>query len=211
MVVGDESVATIQRYSRVTGILSGISMQWGVCFSTVSGTVRNLGVQNYRIIGVDSNLGVIAVTNTGEVISCFTAGEIVGSSGVVGGLVAINRGRITTSYSYSSISGVRSGGLLVGNNYGEILACYAYGDVTTTKYAGGLVAWNNPEGVIKNCYVIAEVVGALNSTGGVLGGFYSGATHSNVYWVTDYPDMDSGLSLGSGKSTSARNSGKDNE
>ena len=181
-------------------VISNLTSEYGQgLFYTVSGTVRNLGVDNYYLkVPADVQIaGSLIAINTGSIISCFTTGIVVGSvdsNTIIGGLVGLNKGLITTSYSRSIISDVRSVGGLVGENRGSILACYAYGDVSGTFFSGGLVGLNEISSNIINCFVVARVTGPENRTGGVLGGFSQGTSYSKIYWDTDF----SGLSRHSG-------------
>ncbi len=164
-------------------------------FAYVSGTIKNLGVNNVDITGHARVGGLVGRLNgTSSLIdNCFSTGKVTGTDYEVGGLVGINRHGGIVKYSWSSadveLSGHRGGGL-VGylkqpDGRGAIENCYSSGSVTANgtsskSFFGGLVG--NNEGSITNCYSSASVT--LNSSvfdfaGGLAG--YSSGTISTSY------------------------------
>ena len=97
---------------------------------------------------------------TGEVSANATAG-------VVGGLVGINEGSITTSYATGATDSSNDGGGLVGINAGSITTSYATGRVAgDTRFFGGLVGIN--AGSITTSYATGRVAGHTGA-GGLVG------------------------------------------
>jgi hypothetical protein len=93
--------------------------------------------------------------------------NIVGSSGYVGGLVALSGGRIRASYVTGQVHGEFVVGGLAGDTGGLITACYAQVRVSGTLSVGGFVG--SADGTIVHCYAAGEVLPAEGS--GSFGGF----------------------------------------
>jgi hypothetical protein len=137
------------------------------------------------------DLGVVDVNVTSNSVA-----------GLVGGLAALNEGRISSSYSTGTVmaNGSVIGGL-VGHNLGTIVNCYSRCDVTGLTQVGGLVGLNTNEGnlldctsnglltncdiigIIINCYSTGNVIGG-SPTGGLVGYLTSG-TVQGCFWNTD--------------------------
>jgi len=115
--------------------------------------VYDLGLEDVSINGGDgaSELGGMAGTNAGNIVSCFVTGSI--SAGMasrsLGGLAGSNRqGTIGDCYATATVTGgagSRQLGGLVGYNYlGPIVTCYAAGAVSggdDSERLGGLVGY----------------------------------------------------------------------
>jgi rhodanese-related sulfurtransferase len=171
------------------------------CYST--GTVSG-----YDRVGglVGTNVGNISTSySAGSVIGGIVVGGLIGgSSGSitashstgtvrgdedVGGLVGYNAGgeagdgRITTSYSSSTVSGTNNWvGGLVGENSGVIATSYSTGDVSGGDMVGGLVGGNGIwcqmytcRGTVLDCYSRGAVIG-----NGLIGGLVGRNLQSSI-------------------------------
>ncbi len=119
-------------------------------FTTLTGTVKNLVIENVSIVGNTGNTGAIACTANGAA-RIYNVGILSGSVGGTtntGGLVGYLDGtaRVVNCYSYATITGGSNVGGIVGNNTVNttaannnqktmVFACMFYGDITggTTK------------------------------------------------------------------------------
>ena len=114
-------------------------------FSYNCGIIQNLGIENGNVYAsVESSkystTALLAGRNWGEIINCYTTGEVTGE---------------TTKYSSNT------GGLVGGNN-GRIKECYSEVNVNA-KYScrenrvGGIVGVNEQIGTIENVYNIGDI------------------------------------------------------
>jgi len=125
--------------------------------------------------------------NFGSVSNCYATSSATANdhdAWQLGGLVGVNGGAISNSYSTEVVSGGDSSyylGGLVGSNYGNgtISKCYSTGVVSggdNSYILGGLVGDNRS--IISNCYSTGTVSGG-SSIGGLVG--LSSGTISNCY------------------------------
>ncbi|MBQ8539307.1 MAG: hypothetical protein IJ433_06610, partial [Ruminococcus sp.] len=167
-------------------------------FGTVSGTVKNLGIENFTYKGAtkDSRVGAIAgqILNGGKIENCYVINgnintKVLTTSGVAGGIAGANySGSIENCYVYNStISAARAGGI-VGDNYGD----------------GNNADGTDRPGTIKNCYTtsdrICERGTATDSKASVSAEIYasgeiayllnSGTVNGTQAW---YQNLDNGL------------------
>jgi len=145
--------------------------------------VKNLGLVDVNITGLDFHVGGLVGSNYGSITSSYIAGSVSGDISV-GGLVGSNHGSITSSYSNSSVSGDHSVGGLVGENsyIGSITSSYSTGSVSGDISVGGLVGSNWYMGRITSSYSTGSVSGD-HSVGGLVGNNWSGITSS--FWDTE--------------------------
>jgi len=129
--------------------------------------------------GVVKNIGVVNAD-----VTC---------TAYIGGLVGVNLGTVTNSYSTGSVTSEYGAGGLVGGNAGTVDNSYSTGSVTGNGGVGGLVGANN--GTVSNSYSTGNVTGN-SSVGGLVG--LDSATVSNSFW-----DIQT-----SGQTTSAGGTGK---
>jgi len=121
------------------------------------------GVGLFAYVNEDSiirNVGVVNVTVIG--------------SGPVGGLVGLNEGTISNSYSTGNVTGkdwgylVGSVGGLVGGNGGTVSNSYSTSNVTGEDSVGGLVGEQSSLGDVLNSYSTGNVIGE-GDVGGLVG------------------------------------------
>jgi hypothetical protein len=117
-------------------------------------------------------VGGFVGSNEGEIINCFSSGDISGEEHI-GGLVGLNIGGVTDGYSTGSVSGGVNVGGLAGSNGriihsspypGRISNCYSSGSVSGTSPIGGLVGFN-AAGSIISCFWDMETCGLTNMCG----------------------------------------------
>ena len=138
------------------------------------GVVKNVGLENENVRGSWFTGGLVGV-NWGIVSNSYSIGPVNGNDGV-GGLVGGNAGTVSNSYSIGPVVGDNYVGGLVGQNDGTVSNCYSTGPVSGGNGAGGLVGYN--EGTVSNCYSTGPVSGG-NGAGGLVG--YNDYTVSNSY------------------------------
>ena len=111
---------------------------------------------------ISTGRGITNSFSSGSVKSTVNVGNILSFYGV-GGLVGLNDGKITNSYSRAAVKGYQEVGGLVGRNgeTGSIINSYSRGLVqgmgSSSRNVGGLVGWNGgqhgfKEGHIKDSY-----------------------------------------------------------
>lgn len=140
------------------------------------GTVRNIGLVNANVTGVDGwYVGALVGSNLGTITQSYATGSVSTGSWYAGGLVGDNGGTIAQSYATSSVISTASstngryvGGLAGRNNtLGTIKQSYATGSATGTNYVGGLVGYN--AGSIIQSYATGNVLGSISYVGGLVG------------------------------------------
>ena len=112
-------------------------------FETLTGTVRNLVLDEVAISGHTGNTGAIACTanSTARIYNVGILGGSVGGTGNTGGLVGLLEGtaRVINCYSFATISSGSTVGGIVGNNNATttatsintmVMNCMFYGDIT---------------------------------------------------------------------------------
>ena len=138
------------------------------------GAIRDCYVEGGSVLGIERVGGLAGFNSSGTVSDCYVDDTSVSGSGdFVGGLVGLNGGSISGSYSTGSVS---SGGWYVGGlagyNPGEISRCYSASDVIGNTFTGGLVGNNGGGdfgiGSIANSYSTGTVAGT-STTGGLVG------------------------------------------
>jgi len=155
-------------------VVSGLYMKGDLnghgLFGRNNGTIKNLGITDSYVSG-DWVMGGLAGSNddAGSIDNCYFSGTLELKREYGGGLVGINKGSITNSYSADKVMMIKASakyryylGGLVGDNRGEIINSYSTSAVEGTSGVGGLAGDNS--GTIKNSY----------STGAVNGHFYVG-------------------------------------
>ncbi|VVB75145.1 Uncharacterised protein [uncultured archaeon] len=126
-------------------------------FTSVSSTVKNLGLTNINITG-NWRVGGIAGDNGGTIKDSYTTGQVFDGY-EVGGISGRNYGTILNSYSAVNFLGGATVGGLSGVNRATIQNSFATGDVLASgTYDGSLVGDN--EGTIRNTFSTGTVTGS---------------------------------------------------
>jgi len=130
------------------------------------GTVKNLKLINFNIIGYSRVGSIAGISDNSSIInSNLSGGSIVGVT-CVGGLVGQNFDQTTISNSYATISvsgnteysNNRIGGLVGFNENSFIEKSYSAGNVSGDSECGGLVG-KDTNGNIESCYYDSETSG----------------------------------------------------
>ena len=166
-----------------SGFLDGnmhkISGKSAPLFTTLTGTVKNIVLEDVSISGHDGNTGAIACTANGaaRIYNVGILSGSVGGTGNTGGLVGYLDGtaRVINCYSYADITGGTTVGGIVGYNNVEtkatnlktmVMNCMFYGNITggTTKSPvyGGKNINNNQSGLNTfNYYSYEKLTGGV--------------------------------------------------
>ena len=112
-------------------------------FTTLTGTVKNLVLENVNISGHEGNTGAIACTanSSARIYNVGILSGSVGGTTNTGGLVGLLEGtaRVINCYSFATITGGSNVGGIVGNNNATttaasintmVMNCMFYGDIT---------------------------------------------------------------------------------
>jgi hypothetical protein len=146
------------------------------------GVIKDVGVVDANVTGDDSVGGLLGL-NEGIVSNSYSSGNVTGEGWYVGGLVGLNEGIVSNSYSTSSTSGSdHQVGGLVGGNGGTVDNSYSTGNVAGNWSVGGLVGANG--GTVSNSYSTGNVTGN-SSVGGLVGYNALEGSVSNSFWDTE--------------------------
>jgi hypothetical protein len=126
------------------------------------GVVQNIGVVNADVT-CTAYIGGLVGVNLGTVSNSYSTGSVTSEYGA-GGLVGGNAGTVSNSYSTGSVTGNGGVGGLVGANNGTVSNSYSTGNVTGNSSVGGLVGANN--GTVSNSFWDIETSGQATSGGG---------------------------------------------
>lgn len=165
-------------------------------FSQLSGTIKNLGVENFTVSATSSNWtgGLVGQSVGGTIDNCYSKGQVTGQNRT-GLLVGFNNaGNVSNSWSSGSVAGgsggFSAGGLIGANSNGATTAnCYstASASLGMEGYSvGGLIGSNMNGSTISNCYAtgdasIATGGAGSNNAGGLVGYNWNGAIIENSY------------------------------
>ncbi|MCM2308405.1 MAG: filamentous hemagglutinin N-terminal domain-containing protein, partial [Sulfuritalea sp.] len=182
---GAIGAATISNVGLIGGSVTGSYNVGALVGSNTGGTVRNsyaettvtaAGTGAVSIPGMPAQMakagGLVGLNSGGTVTESHATGTVSGIR-ATGGLVGLNIGGSTLSFSYASgkVSGTEMIGGLVGiNDYQNtnlITDSYATGNVSGTSTLGGLVGWNGH--TITRSHASGNVSGTGNSVGGLAG------------------------------------------
>jgi hypothetical protein len=156
------------------------------------GEVNDIGVVDVDITGEYFVGGLVGV-NSGSVSQSYSKGSIGGSADEVGGLVGRNSGgSVSESFSTGSVSGSGNVGGLVGSNFdGSVSSSYSTGSVDGSGYrVGGLVGYNSG-GSVSESFSTGSVSGWGN-VGGLVGYNYDGSVSSG-YWDVESSGRSDGI------------------
>jgi len=157
------------------------------------GRIEDIGVVNADVTSTAYIGGLVGV-NKGTVSNSYSTGSLTGVEWV-GGLVGQNDGTVSNSYSTGYVTSDSSGGGLMGGNVGTVSNSYSTSSVTGDSGAGGLIAVNS--GTVSNSYSTGSVTGN-DYLGGLVG--YSEGTVSDSFWDTETSGQASSAG-GTGKTT----------
>ena len=141
------------------GGLVGNNFRGSITTSYSTGTVTG-----YTYVG-----GLVGYNKYGDIATSYSTAAVratFSGNQKIGGLVGVNAGRTTTSYSTGTVSGERIVGGLVGQTTDLIAMCYSTGKVSGNDYVGGLVGYNYDSSVLYSFWDI-ETSGLVNSDGGI--------------------------------------------
>ncbi|WP_245706431.1 GLUG motif-containing protein, partial [Desulfuromusa kysingii] len=176
---------------------------------TNAAEIKNLGLTNVNIEGLNDVGGLVGYLDSGTVDNCYSSGIVTGLDQYTGGLVGrTSEATISNSYSGGNVSGNDYIGGLVGGTYtttvsnsysssnvsgddytgglvgriseGTISYSYSSGNVSGGDYIGGLVG-HSSKATISNSYTSGVVTGTGNYVGGLVGDNFENASISNSY------------------------------
>ncbi|MCY3543536.1 MAG: hypothetical protein OXH22_05795 [Chloroflexi bacterium] len=130
------------------------------------GEIRGIGLVGVDVTGGRIVGGLVGV-NLGTITSSYATADVVGR-GNAGGLVGVNNGHIVSSHATGNVSSEGLAGGLVAMNSFIITSSHSTSSVTGGEYGGGLVGHNQPYGNITFSYAAGEVQGRVNF-GGLVG------------------------------------------
>ena len=145
---------------RITGLSAPL-------FTTLTGTVKNLVLEDVSISGNSGNTGAIACTASGDNARIYNIGILSGSVGGTdntGGIAGqlSGKARVVNCYSFATITGGSNVGGIVGNNNATttaasintmVMNCMFYGDITGGSTVSPVFGGTN----------IANLQGGLNT------------------------------------------------
>jgi hypothetical protein len=155
------------------------------------GRVESVGLVNFDVTGT-AHIGGLVGINLGTVSNSYSTGNVTGDA-YIGGLVGSNPGTVSNSFSTGYVTGDSGAGGLMGGNTGTVSNSYSTSSVTGNDYLGGLTGANS--GTVSNSYSTGSVIGN-DYIGGLVG--YNEGTVSSSFWDTET----------SGQSTSDGGTGK---
>ena len=138
------------------------------------GTVKNVGVVNADVTG-EWYVGGLVGINYGTVSNSYSTSSVTGKENI-GGLVGWNGGTVSNSHSTGSVSGDDLIGGLVGGSANTVSDSYSSGSVSGESRVGGLVGGFN--GIVSNSHSSAVVSGDRH-IGGLVG--YDNGTVSKCH------------------------------
>jgi hypothetical protein len=148
----------------VTGTVIGYEIAGGLCglsCSRIKNCSANVIINGYISVG-----GMCGMNrDQGEVLNCYTMGEVSGTTNVIGGLSGSSTGTIINCYSGSRVSGNSSLGGLLGTNVGMVNSCYSIGEIIGSAFCGGLCGYNS--GTVANSFYDINTSGTNSSSGGI--------------------------------------------
>ena len=144
-------------------------------FTTLKGTVINLGIVNANIEGYAGVGGFAGQITSGTIQNCFFTGSVKGNRASIGGIAGGNFGLITNCFVNSEINchGQNAGGIAGFGEGGEILNCYTMGTVYGTYNVGGIEGRSNGAR-IENCVALNSSVESFGDTISSIGRVHGG-------------------------------------
>ena len=166
------------------------------------GAIKNIGIEQSYIKGVNCVGGVVGCLLDGSIMNCYNTGSISNTGSNLGGVVGIvggtasedvvYEGRVTNCYNTGVVVGNGGVGGVVGSAIGNITNCYNTGNVSGVKdHVGGIVGFFC--GNATNCYNTGNISSTGNYIGSIVGYVLSdvigdityGGNVTNCYYLTD--------------------------
>jgi hypothetical protein len=184
-VTNEAAEASYQKFFEMTADLdfAGDNTVTSSLIGPFCGTFDGKGhlIKNLHIITNETNTGIFATLQYGEIKNLGReGGSITSAGGVSAGLVGtLADGKLKNCYSSASISGKSASGGLVGTVTGTSIIenCYNTGSISGTMQIGGLAGstlWGGKNVIFINSYNAGYIVGS-DKVGGLLGDI----NHSN--------------------------------
>lgn len=166
------------------GLFSSVGSQ------TIVATIKNLGVINSYIEGMDYVGGLVGYARQANIINCYTSGVRICGRNNVGGLAGYIRGNIENCYNTCPLLGCKVGGLVGQLEYGSVKNSYNTGNVASYlvesiyrdqifSMAGG-IAGATDNSNISNCYNTGYISGVNSSVSGICP---NGSGITNCYYL----------------------------
>lgn len=170
----------------IKGVYIDNSLNYQSLFGNISGTIKNLNVEESYVKCYVYGAGVVG-NNDGIIENCYSKVIVKTTYRYGGGICGRNNGLIKCCYNESQITSAESSpGGIVGYNQKDVMYCYNLGTMiagpndSSNAYSGGICG-NAAESTsnIRYCYNI----GSITKTGGTnyLGGIVGISTYGNVY------------------------------
>jgi filamentous hemagglutinin family protein len=193
--VCNSTVTNVSSSGTVTG-----TVYVGGLFGITSGAI-SASTSSGSVIGTNDAIGgLVGYTQFGSIATSDSSANVTGEGSVdeIGGLVGLNGGTITRSYSSGSVSsssGDYVGGL-VGYNENNISYAYSTGMVSGSNVVGGLVG-ETDSGTISDAYSTGAVSGSGSGIGGLLGAS-AGGSIADSFYSTNGSGQSTGIGQNSG-------------
>ena len=166
-------------YINSTGDDNGVGL-FGVV--DTSGVIENLGIF-YAIVTGSSRTGALVGQNYGTIHDVFVRAFVNSVSGFAGVIVGVNRGPISDSYAYGSVTDTGGGyiGGLAGFDASSITDSYADVSTSGNSSVGGLVGRLFGGSSLTNVFATGSVSGGDATNSGSIAGENDSATITNAY------------------------------
>ncbi len=142
-------------------------------FVGLSGTVKNLTLDNFNITG-KKNVAAVVAQNGGTITNCTVKNSTVNGYENVGSVVGYNLGTVSFCRNYAAVNGTLTSGGVVGLHEDNVVeSCFNYGNITGVDYSG--VKSTEIGGVVGKSFAIVRYCGNIGSVsadtfaGGVVG------------------------------------------
>ncbi len=170
---------------------------------TQEAKVRNVGIINAEVTGVNYVGVLIGYARSTDVKNCFSTG-LVNATNSVGGLIGSSTSDtlIEECYSRTEVNAFRYAGGLVGyHSSSTIRNSFSTGNITGINALGGLTGGNYSDSVVEKSYSIGAVNGVEQLVGGLTGYNSYDAVVIYSYWDIETSGQDISPA-GEGRTTS---------
>lgn len=161
--------ATVKNIGIVDGYVKGVESVGGVCGASFNGTI--VGCYNTGTVSCSwGNSGGVCGNSASYIADCYNTGAVTSYGRCVGGVCGDNGGTIAGCYNTGAVTGSSYvGGVCGASGYSDILGSYNTGVVSGSECVGGVCGSNN-DTTISNCYNTGAVIGD-ERVGGVCGDY----------------------------------------